>query len=195
MADVKQDFLKECMTETGSIGRIPIDQFNLQMCRVCAQRLCSRSALNESSFDKRAKNWKIVLFDQVPRATDDDPRYERIRAKNFLSFQPKDSMPNPSPRAYEVMETTNVPVAIPPEPKSIPIVNAGIIQIPLPPLPATPSAVPIQTVIEPQPQSPKVTEMSPDLGNTPFSQGTILKPVEEDVVIQPGGSFTFGSDE
>ncbi len=176
----RADYLKECMTDPAltKTGPLPMDVFNTSYCRVCANRECSRSALNGMAFDARALNWKKDMFDSVPRAEEADHQYDRIREKRFLQIQgappPAQSWavtPPARPAPYEVQGPAEEPPA--PEPHSA-------------------------AAASPTPRAPV---QAPELENTPFAQGTMVggpkQPGKEgkDVVIEPGGTFTFGGDE
>jgi hypothetical protein len=176
----KADFLRECMSE---FKNAPIDTFNLAFCRVCANRDCVRSAANTMSFDKRVHSWQDTLFFKVPRANEEDHKFDYIRGKNFTPITPTD-MPDTSGRPYEVKTFAEVPI---PEIKS---------EKPSPAAPITyPVAPEIREAQEPPSQSqesPKTSEepkQVPVVTNTPFSQGTILE--SEDVVVEPGATITF----
>lgn len=80
------DFLKECMQDPALVkGPMPIDEFNKQVCMQCINSECARSRMVGMSTFVRAQNWKRDLFDNVPRAREDDPRYASIRALRFIS--------------------------------------------------------------------------------------------------------------
>jgi len=168
-------------------GPMPFDMFNRSYCAVCGNRECSRSALNGMAFDARVLNWKKDMFDSVPRADDADTGYDRIREKRFLQVQ--GPAPQVSTQAW------------------IPEMRHGVqIQEPEPAVEPAHSEEPPAVLASPRPEAePKpVQRQAPDyaLENTPFAQGTVLpggppSPAGEgkDVVMSPGGSFTFGSDE
>jgi hypothetical protein len=64
----------------------PIDEFNKRYCVVCGNRECVRNKSNGMIFDRRAQNWYERLFIKVPRASEDDPRFDRIREKKFINI-------------------------------------------------------------------------------------------------------------
>jgi hypothetical protein len=188
---IKDDYLKECMSE---IGTVPIDKFNWAYCRICANRNCARSGLNNSHFDIRVKNWEEILFNNVPRAGENDPNYNTIRLKNFSPVKPGN-------KTYEInsgqMIEESISAKTPepePEPEPefksepelgnpIPIIEPKIVENPETPSPET-SVIPSQSV----PQ--------PIMVNTPFVQGTVLEnPDKKEEINQPGSTFTFNDDE
>lgn len=165
----KADFLKECMSD---FGNVPIDDFNRAYCAVCHNRSCSRSNASTMLFDVRAKNWKRDLFDDVPTADPEDPRYDPIRMKEFKSVG------QPSTGSIPTFFTAPVPVPkaaeSPPEPREEPIVQKR------------PDPIPASA---PTP---------PEAGNTSFQQGSMIGPASpqtNDQVISPGGTYTFGGDD
>lgn len=160
------DFLKDCMND---VGNPPIDEMHRNWCVGCANRGCERSGMNQSAFDKRVKNWKELLFTNVPRASADDPAYDNIRSKAFSQLG--------TPAAPKtVVFTPGVPVATPARAQM-----------------AQPAAFTRKDVDRPEVEAPAV-EDSPELdlepvgpqpatvvtprvappGNTPFEQGTVL---------------------
>lgn len=80
------DYLKECMNE---VGNPPLDAMQRNFCVVCANRDCERAGLNQSAFDHRVKNWRSLLFDNVPRADEADEAYSNIRSKHFMPGGPR----------------------------------------------------------------------------------------------------------
>ena len=142
----KIDFLQECMSE---FKGAPIDAFNKEFCVLCSNRQCARSWGNNSTFDARVKNWRTLLFENVPRSEDPNmanPKFEivepgRIPEVNTQTFEPVD--PGPGPLSYEDVPDTD------PAP---------------PPLPTRPPAK------EPEPAKPNVS----DVVNTPFDKPIML---------------------
>lgn len=185
------DFLKECMSDvSGKLGKVvPIDEFNQAFCVVCVNKECARSRSNNMLFDQRAHNWKEELFISVPRAGDDDPQYNGIRSKNFISVA---NIPAP-----------NIPQNTPEEPKINPIErklniefkseNSDLSEEP------EPEPIPELEIIKPEPKPEPLIQPQPrpvpDLGNTPFQQGTVLPGKSKEVKLEPGQSYTFGSDD
>jgi len=187
MTVVRPDFLKECMSD---VGQAPLDEFNRVFCVRCQNPECVRSGGNHSLFKKRVTGWKEALFDQVPRASEDDPRYAKIRAKRFL--------PVGQPRPQVVVSTANLPVieaSKMPKPR-VPAPPAQEADPPAPhpePAPA-PATAPTTTAERPVP--PPVPAPAPrqvgDMQNTPFVQGTVLKGA--DPVEKPGSTFVFDDE-
>lgn len=167
----RDDYLKECMSD---VGNVPLDVFNQMFCRVCANRGCARSGLNNSAFDIRVKNWEKTLFIDVPRASESDTRYDPIRAKKFIPLQS---------RAYEIRSVEEVPSV------SMSTSNPNI---PEPPIKSPDTIVSSENPAVPKiipgvPSPPRIQEME----NTPFNQGIVL-PGGSDPIQAPGSTFTFG---
>ena len=204
---MRDDFLRECMTD---VGNVPLDEFNRVFCRLCARRECARSGLNNSVFDRRVEGWQDKLFTNPPRADPDDPKYANIRAKKFL--------PIASP-SVEVKSFTNVPVItpeherpppeVPPEPARVePPEPARVEPAPVPSVPdLEPEAPePVPEAPEPVPEAPELEIPAPvpvrapqrhvaqPAENTPFAQGTVLPGGESENVVEPGSTFVFGDD-
>lgn len=171
---MKNDFLKECMSDVG-VG--PIDEFNRAYCVRCVNQQCARSASNNHAFVKRTNSWKERLFTEVARASDDDPQYAQIRANSFISrFQNGGSVNTPveaeAPQEIAVVAFDEVPQAI-----EKPISEAAPKPLPKPPVPvAAPVNLP-PTVVR----------------NTPFEQGVML-PGAGQPVIQPGDTVFFDDE-
>ncbi len=158
-------------------GMVPLDEFNKAYCVRCQQRGCERAGMNSSLIAVRARTWKERLFERVPRADNDDPEYDRIRAKRFL--------PAGGQGTYEIRaEKVDAP-SQKAEPQSelwIPGLTQPAEAQTVAPSPASPTA----------PGGRGLTSSSPL--NTPFEQGTVL-PCEEERKVEVGGTYVFGSDE
>lgn len=178
--DNKTDFLRECMSD---VKNIPLDKFNLTYCRMCANRSCARSALNNSHFDLRARNWHKDLFTEVPRADDADSRYDNIRAKQFISIE----------KSYEIRSAPIEPITS----------TAQEIVSTDPPTMTQENIVEPVEMVEPVP-APKTVQKpvevprqpAPDTTNTPFTQGAMLHGVRppEPTSVQQGTTFVFDED-
>ena len=177
----KADFLRECMSDPALVQKpLPIDQFCRMFCVVCGQKVCSRSRASTMIFTERVANWKTRLFDEVPRAADNDENYARIRAKNFQNIEAPISIgqrfQEPAPKIEQPMT----------EVQSEPIHQ---------------SIAPLEEKI-PEPiirnAAPQHVD-TPIMNNTPFLGGITLpgKPVDDktDKFIEPGATFVFDSDE
>jgi hypothetical protein len=180
---MKPDYLRECMSD---VPRAPIDEFNARYCVICANRDCLRAgALNRLSFDKRVQSWRKDLFDEVPRAAEDDPRFAGHRSKRFIVLQSADapSVTGSWSRPAEAVAPAQ------PQPAEAPV---AIHATPDAPAPVDePTAVPAADPVRAAPRQP---------GNTPFVQGAFIgrPPAKEPDAgeIGNGGTFTFGgSDE
>jgi len=187
------DYLKECMSDPAltKAGPVPLDVFNRSYCVVCGNRECSRSALNGMAFDARVLNWKKDMFDSVPRADEADTGYDRIREKRFLPVQGQGQPVSTQAWIPELRHGVLIQESEP-EP---PAATAHSEE----PSPAPP-APPAQAARPNQPAPRQAGDYT--LENTPFVQGTVLpggQPAPagtgKDVVLNPGGSFTFGSDD
>jgi hypothetical protein len=177
----KNDYLKECMS---TFGTVPIDAFNQSYCRVCAARDCSRSRANNFLFDNRVANWEDSLFNKVPRASENDPIFKEISSKRFLPTMDtinirSDQLP---PRFMGVAPTAEtVPGQAP----------ASVqVQAPAPAQAQSLAPVPVPSLNPAPIQAPGISSE-----NTPFIQGTLLKRPESEVIMVPGQSYTFGSNE
>lgn len=168
------------------VGNVPLDQFQTAFCRVCGNRACSRSSLNNSIFDRRVRNWEKILFTEVPRASDDDPRYSNIRAK---LFSPVGGHP------YEVREARE-PAYVAPPAGNVPNVQPVPASRPVPPQAPRPAPV---AVPEPEGKAARGAEEPPrpaakpvpDVANTPFTQGSMVSGKDKDVVLEPGGTYVL----
>ena len=174
---IMSDFLKDCMSDPALVQKpLPIDQFSRMFCVVCGQKECSRSRSNTMVFTERVANWKDRMFDKVPRASDNDENYIRIRAKNFQNIEP----------AMSIETKKVVPIELNDQKDEINI-STKIDQI------VEPKIVEIEKtrIIGPGPE--------PIISNTPFFGGVTLagKPVDknEDELIEVGGSFVFGEQD
>ncbi len=193
------DFLKDCMSD---VQNPPLDQFQRNWCLVCANRECERAGMNQSAFDHRAKNWKSILFDNVPRAAPDDPKYDNVRSKLFL--------PSGARATEAKVFVPGTPVAEPPEParpRPAAFVKAQPPPSPeqeavAPPVPEAPVPSP-STAAEAEPErAPSGPVASP--GNTAFQQGAMLegappeapspKPEEARSPPAPGKTFILDDD-
>ena len=175
----KPDFLKECMSD---VGQGPIDLFQKAFCFVCANRECSRSSANNMAFDRRMSSWKKDLFDNVPRADESDPRFASIRSKKFVTINNIEPIVVNSniisnPETFISMSTDGVSPTDIDIPTEQPVIQQPVIQ---------------QMT---QPPTPSQPVQNSSQANTPFSHGAVLpgfKIEQADVVIEPGGNFTFG---
>lgn len=171
---------------------VPIDEFNKAYCQVCLNSHCVRSS-SASVFNARVANWKERLFINPARADENDPKFAHIRAKHFVSAEPSPlrvySEPSPTEPEPEQVAAPEEQVAAPHPDLEI----TEVVQEPEPepePEPA-PAIVHVPAVVKPPapvPQSELPT-------NTDFEQGKVLGDGNKDVVLDPGGTYTFGSEE
>ncbi len=182
----KSDFLRECMSDPALVERpLPIDQFCQAFCVVCSQKACTRSRAHTMLFTERVATWKTRLFDNVPRAAENDENYARIRAKNFQSLEGPLVVNSPS------------------EPKVMPVFREKPAETPVHSDPIRPTEIPVPdpappTQAQPAPPTHMVQSPEPSIDNTPFQGGIVLpgKPVDKkvDKFVEPGGTFTFGDE-
>lgn len=189
MAQIRPDFLKECMSD---VGNAPLDEFNQYFCVRCQNVECARAGANNSAFNKRVSNWQSLMFDRVPRASESDPRFESIRAKRFL--------PVTRGRPHEVLQADRPPVidrakmgrppARPPEPAQEQPSWAVDAQEEPPAVPAE-AAPPEPRRAPPEPRrAPLAAQPAEEAQNTPFAQGTVIGGGEP-AVEKPGSVFVF----
>ena len=186
------DFLRDCMTDPALVhGPVQIDEFNKQYCTRCVSADCTRSAANGMAFTRRVTNWKRDLFDAPPRASDNDPNYADIRAKKFTSIGTSTvSAPTPTVKSAPTHEIQfqDEPLIISPQ-QPIPYDGFQVVS----PLVTSP-----QTPIAPESTPPVIPAPVHNQMNTPFAQGAMLgnpAPKTAEVVIESGGTFTFGDDK
>jgi hypothetical protein len=183
----KQDFLKECMS---GFGGVPIDQFNQRFCLVCVNSECARSSVG-SNFVKRVTNWEKNLFISPPRASENDPKYDNIRAKNFLSVEPDPITIHSVPIASEPEKTASMIEIMEEEPEPAPAVSVPIPESKI----QEPVLIPEPKIQEPPAQQIKQSPPQVQPMNTPFQQGTMVSDKPKEVVMEPGSTFTFGGDD
>jgi hypothetical protein len=180
------DYLKECLSDTGNI---PLNDFNMLYCRVCARRTCSRSQLNNSAFDTRARDWKKNLFETPQIIEAEDPRFSNIQSKIFA----------PGGSAYEIRSNEGVvnlnvdALAQREAPKnfiSLPVNGQTTPSIRYEEKPVI-EAAPVQETIPTQVK----TQILQQPMNTDFQQGMILPggPIPEQAT--QGNTYVFGEDD
>lgn len=187
------DFLKECMSDVSSkLGKVvPINEFNQAFCVLCVNRDCSRSRSNNLLIARRSANWRENLFINVPRAGDNDPQYANIRSKNFVSVNPSISVPI----SNNILQNTSE------ESTRNPIEQKLNIEFKSEDTSKLEPVLPIEPEPEPEPKSPpppppiQPKPIKLPAGNTPFAQGTVLSSKKPEVFLEPGQSYTFGSDD
>jgi hypothetical protein len=189
----KEDYLRECMSE---FKQVPIDIFNTTFCLKCYSSECARSQFENSAFNNRITNWQKILFTNVPRASDEDPRFGLIRGKRFLPVDRSvSSLVTSAPTFGVISPETST------ESNSKPAVkishNNAVINTP--DTSVSTQGMASDVVTQPEPVSmPVINEMIPD--NTPFVQGMMLPgaPESAKITTKPeqkptavGSSFTF----
>lgn len=184
---MKNDFISECLSDiTNKIKRsVPIDQFSSEFCLYCINKDCSRASV--LSFDKRTQNWERDLFLNVKR-DNGDPKFDSIREK-WARYTPN------------VKTEENEQVIIKEETiQSVQDTTAQISkteerpqeQLELNFAEQNESSVTDNLDLKNQEQPEQI--VNPHSQNTQWDQPAFVSGSSSDeVVIQPGGSFTFGS--
>jgi len=107
----KQDYLRDCMAQ---FRGVPIDAFNREFCTVCSNRECSRSWGNASVFNARVKNWRSVLFENVPRIVAPDqanPNFLPVDAGRVPEIRTSAFETSPAPLSYDDVPDTQPEIA------------------------------------------------------------------------------------
>lgn len=208
---MKSDYLKECLTDlTSKVKKsIPIDQFNSEFCNYCINNECTRSSSSSTLFEKRVQNWQENLFGSVPRASDTDTTYDIIRAKWYKAIPSIGVTPDPTPPntnmivpQNKVIDTVAEKPKKPRPTKKRTRTEQGVISMSESPEKVSPAhsigeeapKPPIEAK-EPPAQSPAQSpaQAPGPTGNTSWHTETFLPDSPNtEVVIKPGGSFTFG---
>jgi hypothetical protein len=173
-----QDFLKECLQDLNLQGKanVPIDVLQKDYCIVCLNRDCSRSGVSQGSFVQRTQSWEKTLFISPTRAPDNDPYVQKTLSAwgSSESAQASRVFVPPNFVSVEPAQVSRV---------SDPVVDPATATLDNVPNVATPMNK--ETPDPPKPVSPKP--------KNPFAPGYVgPKPEESEVVIESGGSFTFG---
>ena len=181
----KPDFLKECMSDPALVSSpMQLDEFNKTYCLVCANRGCSRAGSNNMGFDRRVQNWQNDLFNNVPRAGDNDPNFVHIRMKNFAPAGQRIVVPG-GPKFVNVEPTIQPTKFVRSEPEP----EAPIVQEVAPEVSKEPEK---PLAVREEAKKPQNQE------NTNFEQGTVLPggepQIPKETIMQPGSSFTFGDE-
>jgi len=151
-----------------------IDAFNREFCTVCSNRECSRSWGNASGFNARVRNWRSVLFENVPRV-------ENSQAAN-PNFTPADQGRVPE-IVTQTFETSPAPLSF----DDVPDTEPGT--------PADDQGAPVHRQAAVQtPPAPNPAPAVPQV-NTPFQQPAMLSgsPPQEQAQA-PGSVFVFDDD-
>lgn len=197
---MSQDFLRECMSDPALVqGQVPIDEFNKAYCVRCVQKECARAGLNGSLLARRAATWKVNLFENPPRAAENDPKYQSIRAKKFLQTASEVVELRSNGVNYEV-QTREMPEAL----RGTPSAPQPLDPTPPQPVWAAPPAPPPVVRAPPPPPEPVLAAPSPDAlprpvdappQNTDFEQGTVLPGGSDEKMVEVGGTYVFGSEK
>lgn len=161
------DYLKECMND---VGNPPLDAMHRNFCIGCANRQCDRAGLNQSSFDNRVKNWRSLLFDDVPRAEPGDERYSNIESKRF-------SPAGPSRPPATAIFMPGVPTITRPSTLVVPSAFVKAEEAREDESPVAPPELELPPPFAAHaPAAPAIPEPRPSAtpGNTPFEQGMVL---------------------
>lgn len=191
----KADFLKECMSD---FPNVPLDAFQKSYCVMCANRECQRSGLNNSMFDTRVRNWREILFTAVPRASEDDPKYDNIRARKFLPLTENPPIEVQERPRVELRSRAEIAMGINPDLPRRPTEDDDVISTPT----QDPELTEVMEDSEPVPPPggglpPRPIAKPVPVENTPFSQGAMLPggPPPAGKVEAPGSSFVFDDEE
>lgn len=177
----RQDFYPEC--RLGQDGNaLSEEQFGEVWCKQCLNPECERSQHGKSLFDQRTISWEERLFTQVPRMSQDDPRYLSITRQAFHTIDvgptpevrtsawhdPRDLGAAPAPTHFSA--PVPMPAPVPPAPAPAPVVRE------LKPSGPVTSAQPAQAPIPPPaaPVRPALRPQQPVPMNTPSPQGRML---------------------
>lgn len=193
---MKQDYLRECLSEISSKLKrvVPMDGFQREFCTYCQNKECGRSGASNMSFDRRANNWYSDLFLNVPRANENDEISKKLSAIwTPPNFKPEpqvvmsDSMSENFPDVHtnssddSIQEPSDEPLKnetknSDDEQKTTAIQESGSIQE----MPDVPVKVPVKR----------------NFTNTPFDSPSYVgsQNQSKEVTISPGGTFTFGDD-
>lgn len=111
----RRDLLPECHE-----GTIPLDAFQRDWCARCLSLECTRSIAGKSRFEQRVSTWEDRLFLNPPRMEPDDPRFQQISAKRFITIDvgrtPEIRSAWTDPRDLEEPQNPTPPVATKTEP-------------------------------------------------------------------------------
>ncbi|HED06467.1 MAG TPA: hypothetical protein ENI61_07270 [Ignavibacteria bacterium] len=176
MGTVRQDFLKECMSD---VGNSPLDEFNKYFCIQCQNVICVRAGGNNSLFKKRTSSWEDSLFNRVSRAKVDDHRFDSIRSKNFL--------PIIKSTVHEIRHNNEIPILNKSKmQQKIKITDSNDITI---------KNVPEKTIINTSIESniEIKNKFNNDIQNTQFKQGSVLSNNESEIK-KPGSIFVFDDE-
>lgn len=149
---------------------------------MCSNRECARSWGNNSVFDFRIKNWRSILFENVPRLNDPNMankgfepanlgRIQEIRTSVFETSEPSsyDDAPDtdPSPPIFDEVIS------------SLPISDEKVSQVS-------------------QVSNEKITSTSlpktPETVNTPFNRPIMLGGTPKEEKTEPGSVFIFDDE-
>ena len=190
-----QDFLRECMSDPALVqSQVPIDEFCKAYCVRCVQKECARAGLNSSLLARRAVTWKTNLFDNPPRAEENDPKYQSIRAKKFLQTTHEVVELRNNGVNYEV-QTHEMPEALRKNTPEAPTLGPPPPVFAAPPPPAPVQAPPeLEEPAQAAPSAPEPRRVDAPPQNTPFEQGTILPGGSNEKTVEVGGSYVFGDE-
>lgn len=190
---MKNDYLRECLAEVTAKAKtsIPIDQFNLEFCKYCQNIECQRAGANNRLFENRARNWFNILFQDVHRLPEDDSTAKKIISK----WTPKPvEVSSQSDAPVEVEEKTDPNFANPflDENVTHTAENAELSDSPEEQYAnESPPKVVVQQPIINRPEQLTPSTVNPTI-NTPFNKPKYVATPENEVVIESGGTFTFG---
>ena len=210
---MKEDYLRECISDINNALKksVPLDQFSAEFCVYCINNKCARSGANNTLFQKRVNGWYENLFLNVPRVDGSDPKHLEIQSRWFKKPDPiitKIEVETPviteitKEIVSEDTETQEKTKAI--KPKKKPAKKKTKAKSPeKTDIVESPSESIFISSSEPEktqgePTQPKTEIMHEDKSSVPPINTSWDKPLfidggTTDIVIGPGGSFTFGS--
>lgn len=196
---MKEDYLKECLSEVTSKLKkvVPMDDFQREFCVYCQNKECARSGASNMSFDRRAANWYRDLFQNIPRASENNENTLKVAKiwESSMEFVGK-------PKVHvKVQDEPEIKQELKSEPKQEPIQEPETLQEPESvQINQEPIEIPEQTKI---PEPVKITEQiptlltvskpiqSPIIRNTPFDKPEYIGEEPKEKIIQVGGTYTF----
>lgn len=193
---MKQDYIAECLSDiTKAINRsVPIDAFCSEYCKYCQNPTCSRSGMNNGLFQLRAKNWYNDLFANPRIAGLNDRQYDSLREKWVPKYavisQDSEEVPEIATKVDNPINEIVLP-AIQDETSEIGTLT-HVNQEEEFELPHKPEELPVTPVVVTQPAIEKKPMRAPQIMVNPFESPQIENN-GEDIVIDSGGSFTFGN--
>ena len=163
----QRDLLRECNDK-----QAPLDDFQTGFCSRCINPECTRSLYGQSRFDLRVNTWEDRLFKNVPKMDSQDPRFQPIAGKKFLTIDTgrtpevrTSSWADPRDLQDEPANRPTPPVT----PQGMPMVPVAVMD-----LTPSPTESPLQEAPQAQPRSPGRVPTHLLLSNTLSRQGQMI---------------------